>query len=38
MRALAGTLSISRASLYRVMEELEAQHRLRRDGNTIYLL
>ena len=38
MRALAGALNISRASLYRVMDELEAHGRLRREGNTIYLL
>ena len=38
MRALAGALNISRASLYRVMDELESQGRLKREGNTIYLL
>jgi len=38
MRALADTLSISRASLYRVMEELEQKGMLRHEGKTIYLL
>jgi CRP-like cAMP-binding protein len=38
MRALAGALGISRASLYRVMDELEEQGRIKREGNTIYLL
>ena len=37
MRALADTLSISRASLYRVMDGLEKEGRLRREGKTIYL-
>lgn len=38
MNALANALSISRASLYRVMEELEQKGMLRREGKTIYLL
>ncbi|HWS28592.1 MAG TPA: Crp/Fnr family transcriptional regulator [Clostridia bacterium] len=38
MRALADALSISRASLYRVMDELEGKGMLRREGKNIYLL
>lgn len=38
MKSLADALSTSRASLYRVLDELEAQGRLRREGKTIYLL
>ncbi|MCE5235289.1 MAG: Crp/Fnr family transcriptional regulator [Clostridiaceae bacterium] len=37
MRALAESLSISRASLYRVMDGLEREGRLRREGKNIYL-
>ena len=36
--ALADALCVSRASLYRVLDALEAGGRLRRDGKTIYLL
>ncbi len=37
MQALADALSISRASLYRVMEDLEQAGKLTRRGKTIYL-
>ncbi len=37
-KALADALCVSRASLYRVLDELEAQGRLRREGKTLYLL
>ncbi|MEG1547168.1 MAG: Crp/Fnr family transcriptional regulator [Clostridia bacterium] len=38
MMGLADALSMSRASLYRVMDELESAKRIRRDGKTIYIL
>jgi len=37
MSDLAEALSVSRATLYRIMEELEKQGRIRRDGKTIYI-
>lgn len=37
MQSLADTLCISRASLYRVMEALEKEGKLTREGKTIYL-
>ncbi|HWQ57927.1 MAG TPA: Crp/Fnr family transcriptional regulator [Clostridia bacterium] len=37
-KALADALCVSRASLYRVLDALEAEGSLRRDGKTIYLL
>lgn len=37
-KALADALCVSRASLYRVLDSLEAEKKLRRDGKTIYLL
>lgn len=38
MKALADALSISRASLYRVVDKLEAEGKLRREGKTICLM
>ena len=37
MSDLAEALSVSRATLYRIMEELEQQGKIRRDGKTIYI-
>lgn len=37
-KALADALCVSRASLYRVLDALEAEGKLRRDGKTLYLL
>jgi DNA-binding MarR family transcriptional regulator len=38
MTTLAQSLSISRASLYRALDKLEAAGRIRRDGRTIELV